>query len=220
MLLTVVVLGAGGHGAVVAECAREMGGFDVVGFLDDNADLHGSKVLGLPVLGPINALCSLPAGVEGILLAVGRNQDRLSLLQAARDRSIDRPVLIHPRAWVSPSAQIASGTFVAAGAMIGTRAVVGGACIINTGASVDHDCVIGDGVHIAPGARCAGTVTVGATSLIGMGCSIIEGIHIATGSMIAAGSVVIRDTTTGQRLAGVPARPMRVSSGTAGVSGA
>ena len=63
-------------------------------------------------------------------------------------------------------------------------------------------------MHIAPGAHLAGGVQVGAGSHIGLGASVIEGIRIGAGCLIAAGAVVVRDVADGQRVAGVPARPM------------
>jgi sugar O-acyltransferase (sialic acid O-acetyltransferase NeuD family) len=208
--MRVVILGAGGHGAVVAECVRAANQLEPLGFLDDDAALHGKQVLGLPVLGAIGALDALPAEAEGVLLAVGNNRSRVALLGTARARGVDRPVVVHPRAWVSPSAQLAAGTVVVGGAVINARALVGPACIINTCASVDHDCVLGEGVHVAPGARLAGGVRVGARSFIGMGAMVIEGVSIGEGCLVAAGAVVLRNTLPGERVAGVPARPMPI----------
>lgn len=206
--MRIVILGAGGHGAVVCDCLQAMGGFEVAGFLDDAPALHGREVLGLPVLGPIAGLGHLPAGVAAIALGIGSNQLRLRLLGMTRDRGLALPVIIHPRAWVSPSATCGAGTVVNAGAVVNTRARLGAACIVNTAASVDHDDVLGDGVHLAPGARLAGGVEVGAGSFIGMNATVIEGRRIGSRCLVAAGAVVIRDLSDDLRVAGVPAKPL------------
>ena len=210
--MRVAVLGAGGHGAVVAEAALAGGSLEPVCFLDDSAGVHGTKILGLPVVGAIGALELIPSDVTGVLLGVGNNRHRLRLLELARTRGVDRPVVIHPRACVSPSASLAGGTMVAAGAVIGTRAVIGSGCIINTGATVDHDCVLGDVVHVAPGAHLAGSVRVGSRSFIGIGACVIPGIEIGDGALVAAGAAVIRDVFPNVRVAGVPARPMDIGN--------
>lgn len=210
--MRVAVLGAGGHGAVVAEAARASGILEPVCFLDDFPAMHGSKILGLPVLGAIGTLELIPADVTGVLLGLGDNRHRSRLLELARQRGLDRPVVVHPRAFVSPSASLAGGTVVAAGAIVGTRAVIGSGCIINTGATVDHDCVLGDVVHIAPGAHLAGGVRVGTRCFIGIGSCIIQGIEIGDGALVAAGATVIGDVFPGVRVAGVPARPMDIGS--------
>lgn len=210
--MRVAVLGAGGHGAVVAEAALASGTFEPVCFLDDFAQTHGTKVLGLPVIGAIGTLELLPPEVTGVLLGLGNNRHRLRLLELARARGFDRPVVIHPRAYVSPSARLAGGTVVAAGAVIGTRTVIGSGCIINTGATVDHDCVLGDVVHVAPGAHLAGSVRVGNRSFIGIGSCVIPGIEIGDGALVAAGATVIRDVLPNVRVAGVPARPMEIGN--------
>lgn len=210
--MRVAVLGAGGHGAVVAEIARVSGTLDPVCFLDDFPAVHGTRILGIPVLGAIGALELLPPDVTGVLLGLGNNRHRAQLLELARQRGLDRPVVVHPRAVVSPSASLAGGTVVAAGAVVGTRSVIGSGCIINTGATVDHDCTLGDVVHVAPGAHLAGGIRVGARSFIGIGACVIQGIDIGEGALVAAGATVIRDVLPGVRVAGVPARPLDIGS--------
>ncbi len=208
--MRVAVIGAGGHGAVVVEIARAGAVLEPVCFIDDFTALHGSRILGLPVLGPTGDLSTLPAEVSGVLLALGNNRNRAALLALAHARGLDCPVAIHSHAWVSPSAQLAAGTVVAAGAVVSARAVVGPACIINTGASVDHDCILSTAVHVAPGAHLAGGVKIGARAFIGIGASVIQGIAIGEGALVAAGAVVVCDVLPGVRVAGVPARPMDI----------
>lgn len=90
--------------------------------------------------------------------------------------------------------------------MLGARARTGEGCIVNTGATVDHDCVLGDFVHVAPGVNLAGTVTVGDNVMIGIGASVVPGITIVAGATVGAGAVVIRDVPAGATVVGVPAR--------------
>ena len=206
--MRIVILGAGGHGAVVRECLQAAGVHEVVGFLDDDVAIHGREVIGLGVLGAIAGLERLPVGVEGVALGVGANQTRLRLLALARDRGLTLPTIIHPRAWVSPSATCGAGTVVNAGAVVNARARLGAGCIVNTGASVDHDGVVGDGVHLAPGARLAGGVEVGSGSFIGMNAAVIEGLRLGSRCMVAAGAVVIGDVADDLRVGGVPAKPL------------
>jgi acetyltransferase-like isoleucine patch superfamily enzyme len=83
---------------------------------------------------------------------------------------------------------------------------MGPAAILNTGCSVDHDCIIGEGAHIGPGVRLCGNVWVGARSLIGVGTSVRPGIRIGSDVIVGAGSSVVADIPDGSTYAGCPAR--------------
>ena len=206
--MRVVILGAGGHGRVVAECAQAIGGFELIAFLEQTDVRNGSFEFGVPVHGPLITPQQLSA--QGILLGIGQNGKRLALFAQMRAEKFSLPTLIHPRAWVSPSAVLGAATVVMANATVQTCCRLGSAVIINTNASVDHDSVISDGVHVSPGAHLAGNVFVGEGTHIGIGASVIEGIRIGAGCLIAAGAVVVRDVLDGQRVAGIPARSMKL----------
>ena len=205
--MRLVIIGAGGHGRVLAECAKAAQ-LQLLGFVDDNTALTGTSQLDLPILGTIAALEKKLVLGEGILLGIGNSAFRMRLLHAFRAAQFGVPTLIHPRAWVSPSASCGAGTVVMANATVQTGCRLGEGVIINTNASVDHDSVVSDGVHICPGAHLAGNVTVGEGTFIGIGASVIPSIRIGKGCLIAAGAVVIRDVPDGQRIAGVPASLM------------
>ena len=51
MMRPVLIIGAGGHGKVVADVLQTMGR-SIKGFLDDDPAKAGTSVLGIPVLGP------------------------------------------------------------------------------------------------------------------------------------------------------------------------
>jgi UDP-perosamine 4-acetyltransferase len=206
--MTLVVLGAGGHGRVVAETAR-LAGFTVTGFLDEDPALVGQVRLGIPILGNTASLDDENVSCENLGLGIGRNSIRLDLARRFQTRRWSLPSITHPHASCSPSATLGAGVVLMANATVQTACRIGTAVIINTNASVDHDCVLADGVHIGPGAHLAGTVTVGENTHIGIGATVIEGVRIGANCLIAAGAVVVGDVSDGQRVAGVPARPMK-----------
>ncbi len=197
----IYIVGAGGHGVVVAEIAEEVG-FQVEGFIDDNPSLVGRQVMDWKVLGGRKVI---PAGAT-VALAVGENTARADLLQEAEKSGWDLPVLIHPSSVISHSTKLGAGAIAAAHTVVNARAVIGPACILNTSSSVDHDCVLGKSVHIAPGVRLAGGVTVGDRTLIGIGSCVIPGIKIGYDCVIGAGSTVVSDIPHGSKAFGNPAR--------------
>ena len=201
-----LILGAGGHGMVVADIARSMG-YEQICFLDDRWP-GLSHVLKWPVVGKFKDLSGLLQSSDQVFAAVGDNTARLALHRSLATQGLNIPVLKHPSSVVSEEAQIGPGSVAMALVAVNASAVVGEAVILNTGCSVDHDNFIEDGVHISPGVHLAGGVSVGSCSWVGIGSSIREGITIGQDCMIGAGSVVVRDVPAASRIAGNPARPL------------
>jgi len=199
-----LILGAGGHGKVVADIARKCG-YEAIAFLDDQK--VGTRWAGCPVVGGTADLAHYPD--HELIVAVGNAAVRQSLMERAEELGQTLPVLIHPQAAVAEDVSLGAGTVVMAGAVINPGAVLGKGCIVNTCASVDHDCVLGDFVHVSVGAHVAGTVTVGSGTWIGVGSNVINNISICRDCMIGAGAVVVKPITESGVYMGVPARKKR-----------
>lgn len=195
------VLGAGGHAKVVI-ATLQAAGWEVAGVLDDAEERWGGEILGLPVRGPLEA--ALEIGIDGAVIAVGDNGARADVA-----RRIDLPwiAVAHPAAWVHASVDLGPGTVVFAGVVMQPDTAVGRHGIVNTGASVDHDCRLGDFVHVAPGAHLAGNVAVGEGALVGLGSSVMPGVRVGAWASIGAGAAVVREVERGSTVVGVPARP-------------
>ena len=205
-----LLLGAGGHARVVAETALTTGSFSRIAFLDDRCTGAAQlpDQLGWPVIGPFTAALDPHTRQQfpAVLVAIGNAAVRLQWLPRLAALGYQLPVVIHPTAWVSPSAQLSAGSVVFAQAAIQAQAVIGSGAILNTGCSVDHDAQLGDGVHICPGARLAGEVQVGDRSWIGIGSSVIQQIRIGADVTVGAGAAVVSDLPDGVTAVGVPAR--------------
>jgi len=206
--MAVVVYGAGGQARVLLELMERAGICPIAGIIDDNPDFAGTKIDGIAVLGSAEHLPSLIRvhRIHRAVIAVGNNVHRKKLADHARALGLRLPVLIHPHAYVSPTAKLGDGSVVMAGAIVSAHVTMGELGIVNTRASVDHDCLIGDCVHIAPGVTLAGGVTVGNGVLIGVGASVMPGLCIGDDSVVGAGTVVIRDVPSSTTVVGSPAR--------------
>ena len=198
-----LIIGAGGHGRVVADAAASAG-WTVAGFLDDGIS-PGTMVSGIPVLGPATALASRRSEFNQVIVAVGDATTRLGLIKHCMDAGLEVPVLVHQSAVVSSHAKLGAGTVVLAQAAINSGARIGMGVILNTGATVDHDCVLGDGVHVCPGAHLAGDVEIGKGSWIGIGSCVREGTRIGASVTVGAGSTVVADIADRQTVMGVRA---------------
>ena len=139
-----LILGAGGYGQTVAGLAAELGIYEKIAFLDDGRTGEG-------ILGTCAEYADFADGKTHMYPAFGNNTTRMQWIQELLSAGIPVPSLIHPRAYVSPTASIGMGTVVLPMAVVNTFVSVGAGCILNIGALVDHDCVLEDGVHLAPG---------------------------------------------------------------------
>jgi UDP-perosamine 4-acetyltransferase len=204
--MRIVVVGAARHAKVVMESLSASGVYEIVGLTDPDQSKWGMLLGGYLVLGGDDVLPTLRSeGVNGAIIALGDNRLRARLFEHAITLGFKMVNAIHPRSWISPSAQIGNGVAVMAGAVINADAQVGDNVIINTGATVDHDCYVGDHVHIAPGCHIGGSVQVGTGTLVGIGVSVIPDRSIGRWSIVGAGAVVVRDLPDNCVAIGVPA---------------
>ncbi len=200
----IAVIGAGGHGRVVADIAAALGYAEIV-FIDRRWPEQTSNHI-WPVISQDVAQALAPE--TDTVVAIGQCRTRLALLRDLQARRASIATLIHPAAVVSPHAIIGLGSVVMPEAVINVGARLGAGCIANTACSIDHDCQIADGVHVSPGAHLAGGVTVGEASWVGIGSAVIEGMTLGRDVMVAAGAVVTTALADGVTVYGVPARPM------------
>lgn len=198
-----IIIGASGHGKVIADIAKLNGYSDIV-FLDGDSSIK--KCAGYPVLGKETMAKELPGD---IFVAVGNAQIRKQLMEENSNRNF--PSLFHPAAVVATDVQIGEGTAVMAGAVINPNSKIGIGCIINTCASIDHDCIMGDFCHLSVGAHMCGTVKVGDNVWIGAGATVSNNISICNETTIGAGALVIKDIDNSGTYIGIPARKMKMN---------
>jgi sugar O-acyltransferase (sialic acid O-acetyltransferase NeuD family) len=196
----VVIYGGGGHAKALIELMRAEGKYRVNGVLDDHLPV-GSQILGVPVLGGGDYLLRLRAqGIGLVVNAVGGIGDitpRLKIYEKIKAAGLKVPTVVHPRAFIEQSAQLAEGQQVFFNCYVGSDVRVGYGCILNTGSILSHDCVLADFVNISPGAILAGSVQVGQRTLIGMGVTINLGVKVGNGVRIGNSAVVKADVPDG-----------------------
>jgi sugar O-acyltransferase (sialic acid O-acetyltransferase NeuD family) len=201
-----LIIGASGHGKVVADIALKMKKWRTIAFLDDNEDLKES--LGLQVIGKSADIIKYVDDSD-VFVAIGNNATREKVMTQLESAGAAIPVLVHPNAVTGEQVELGAGTVVMAGAVINSCTRIGKGCIINTGATIDHDNLIEDYVHISPGVNTAGTVTVGSKAWLGIGSKISNNVNITSGCIVGAGAVVVKDITEPGTYVGVPARRIK-----------
>jgi sugar O-acyltransferase (sialic acid O-acetyltransferase NeuD family) len=210
-----LIIGSSGHAAVLVDAIQVSGSYRIAGYLDDTM-APGTVRRGYPILGAIEnvtAVCD-EHGIADAVIAIGDNWWRRHVHEKLIKwfPPLKFPVVLHPSAVVSKSAEIGRGTAVLATCHIGPRSKVGAFCILNTGSSIDHDCEMHDYSSIGPGVFTGGLVEIGECSAIGVGASISDRISVGRHAVIGTGAVVVRNIPDLAVAYGNPARVRRSRS--------
>lgn len=210
-----------GQAKVVAELAIEQG-LELVGLIDDFPSNCGRTIQGLAVRGTGADLERLKLeGVDALLVGFGESLGRARVVERALAAGMELPNLIHESSVRYSSAVVGRGVQVFPLAHIGAGSSLADGVLVNTAAIVEHDVVLESGAVILPNAAISGRVCVGRDATIGAGATVLPDIRIGEGAVVGAGAVVIMDVLPGQRVAGVPARPLdrsKAGDGKASVS--
>ena len=198
-----VIIGAGGHGKVVADIALKIQKYEEIVFLDDNQ--NATECLGFPIVGT-SVEAEQYIDRADFFVAIGKANHRKAIMDRLEKAGAVFATLIHPNASIGKQVSIGCGTVVMAGAVINSDTLIGKGCIINTCASVDHDCRVGDYVHVSVDTHLCGTVNIGDLTLIGAGATVQNNVTICAGCIISTGAVVIRNIEEKGIYMGVPAK--------------
>ncbi len=202
------LVGASGHGKVIADIALATG-WDKVIFFDDRwPDIKNNEVW--EVAGTTQDLLSAPNEFQGALVSIGNCNIRWNIHKQLEEKGHNLATIIHPSAIISPYSKVGKGTIIMPAAILNAYATVGDSCIINTGAIVEHDCKIDNAVHIAPSVTLSGNVTIGPNSWFGVGATARQGATIGSNVTVGAGAVVIKDIEDNLIVTGCPAAPLRL----------
>jgi len=204
----VIVIGAGGHAKVLID-ALLVNCLEVLGATDTDPAQLDRCFCGVRVLGDDSILLRYPCDAIRLVNGLGSVDStvrRQRIYKKYKNLGYSFETIVHPSAVVSKDVKLSEGVQVMAGAIIQAGSSIGENTIINTRATVDHDCEIGAHVHLAPGAILSGGVKVGTGTHIGTGAVVIQNIRLGQNNLVGAGSVVVRNVSDDKKVIGVPAR--------------
>lgn len=194
-----IIIGAGGHGKVIADAALK-NGYTNICYIDDHAT---GDVMGFPIIGTTADIECLNDGSMDFIIGIGNNAVRKEL---AEKYQVNWVSIVHPSAQIAFNVRIGRGTVVMANAAVNACATIGEHCIINTGAIVEHDNVIENYVHISPNVALGGTVRIGSLTHVGIGATVKNNTEICSDCTIGAGAVVVKNIKESGTYVGVPIR--------------
>lgn len=198
-----LIIGASGHGKVVADMAIKMNKWQEIAFLDDNENIK--ETMGIKVLGNTKKAFDYIDNYD-FFVAIGNNKTRNTIQAKLKEYGANIATLIHPTAVIGKDVIFGVGTVVMAGVVINCCSQIGEGVIINTSSSIDHDCIIEDYAHISPGVNIAGTVEIGKLTWLGIGSVVSNNIDICDNCILGAGTVVVKDINEVGTYVGAPAR--------------
>ncbi|MDG2992388.1 acetyltransferase [Candidatus Synechococcus calcipolaris G9] len=213
MAKSLYLLGAGGHGRVLLD-ALQASGVQVTGILDPGLEV-GQRIYDIPVLGGDRVLESIDPATCHLVNGIGANPSiasRRQLFIKWSSQGYTFSSVIHPTAIISKQTNIAESCQIMAGAIVQAGVTLGQDVVVNTRASVDHDCVVADHCFISPGAILCGNITLEQSTFIGAGAVTLPGLHIGANSIIGAGTVVPKTIPRHWIVAGSPAQKVGVNT--------
>ena len=194
-----IIIGAGGHGKVIADAALK-NGYTNICYIDDHAT---GDVMGFPIIGTSADIERLNDGIADFIIGIGNNAVRKAIVE---EYNVNWVSIVHPSAQIAFNAEIGKGTAIMANAVVNVCAKVGEHCIINTGAIVEHDNVIENYAHISPNVALGGTVRIGSLTHVGIGATVKNNTEICSDCTIGAGAVVVKNIKEPGTYVGVPIR--------------
>ncbi len=201
-----IIIGASGHGKVVADIAIKLNQWQDIVFLDD--DKFKKRCMGLKIEGNVASAFTYTKNAD-FFVAIGNNSIREEIQERLIFEKQSVISLIHPTAVIGSDVEIGYGTVVMAGVIINSSTTIGNGCVINTSSSIDHDNIIENYVHISPGVRTAGNVSIGKSTWLGIGSVVSNNITIYKNSIIGAGTIVIKDIAESGTYIGIPSRRVK-----------
>ncbi|WP_372756417.1 acetyltransferase [Mariniflexile sp.] len=209
----VVVIGASGHAKVIIDIIERQNLYTIVGLLDSYKP-KGFKVFDYEVIGSETMIPELldKKQIEGGIIAIGDNGIRISMANKIATLSPDFIYIsaIHPLAAIGKNVVIGEGTVVVAGAIINTSTIIKKHVIINTKASIGHDCTLDDFVSIAPGATIGGNVIIQYGAIIALGSNVLGNCTIGKHALIGSGAVVTKNVPDNTVVYGIPANKVKM----------
>ena len=213
---SVVIVGAGGFGREVLEIFKAQNKisktWDILGFIDEDKQLHGKIMNGYPVLGSLNWLREHNNNNLGCVCTIGTCETRKQVVEKLQEIGVNFYNAIHPSVIMSDFVELGKDAIICAGSVLTVNIKIGDHVSIDTNCTIAHDAVIGSYCRLNPGVKINGNNHLGEGVYVGTGATFIQGISVGSWSTIGAGAVVIEHIPEKVVAVGVPAKVIKRKS--------
>jgi sugar O-acyltransferase (sialic acid O-acetyltransferase NeuD family) len=207
--LRIAIVGAGTYGQVFESYIRSQEPWEIAGFIDDDPEVAIPLSHKYPYLGSIEDAIVGAQHIDGVIIPIGENSVRTSLLRQFRQAGFSTPSFIHSAAHIGPDVKIEGTLYALPFATVMPWAILGDGVILSMNCSVAHHTALGTGVFVSTGANVGASIEIGSGSVIGIGATVMTGVtSVGLDSVVGAGAVVIRDVLPGSTVVGVPAKTL------------
>lgn len=204
------IVGVGGFGREVAWLVERINAveptWDLLGFVDDKVETHGTVVNGYPVIGDCAWLTKQDTDTY-VIVAIGASKTRRKLVESMS--GVKFATLVDPTAVISESVTMGEGCIIYAGSILTVNVTLGSHVIVNLDCTVGHDAFLGDYTTLYPSVNVSGATHLGVCVEMGTGSQIIQGISVGYSTIVGAGSVVVKELPSKCTAVGSPARPIK-----------
>ncbi len=202
-----LLVAASGLGREVLAVVQSTGSHRVVGFVDDDANLQGVLVDGVPVVGGLAAVTEHPDA--SLLLCSGHGTVRRRLAGRLADYGIDRErfvTVVDPSARLAKSTQVGTGCILLAGCVATTAVTMGDHVVLMPHVVLTHDNRVDDYATVCANVSLGGKVRVETEAYLGTNASVREGLTVGERSTLGMGSALLSNLPADEVWVGAPAR--------------
>jgi len=208
----IVVYGSGGFAREVVHLIEDINErratWEVLGYVDDNAENHGEVINDLPVLGGYDWLKEQES--IAVVMGIGSPNAKKAIAKKLENlESVTFPNLIHPSVKYSRYNTIGKGNVICEGSILTTNIDIQDFVTINLNCTIGHDVITGSYTTILPNASVSGNVVFEERVDFGTNATIIQGVRIGEGTIVGAGAVVVKDLPAKCTAVGMPAKPIK-----------
>lgn len=205
----ILIIGAGGIGREVAWIIEQINEvkktFNILGFIDDNIEIHGSNINGYVVLGGVDYLLNMDKNIC-VVCAIADYKIKKSIIEKLKLKEFQYPSIVHPDVNIDNTNIIGKGCIIYPAVIITTNTQIGEYVIISPKCGIGHESVIKNYCSILWGVNISGKVKLEEGCLIGSGTTIIQGLRVGKGAIVGAGTVVIKEIPNDCTSVGNPAK--------------
>src|SRR5690554_1183784 len=204
-----IIVGAGTYGQVYAEYLKEK--YEILGFIDDDTNLHNTEINGIKVLGNFNYLIVNLHKETNVFIPIGNNKVRVDLLNKVIASGFKTPNFIHKNTWIHSSVKIGKCVYILPGTQIMPLTEIKDFVLISMGVNIAHHTTIEQGCFLSQGSNIGASIKFKENVFCGIGSTVMTGVNtVGKGSLIGAGAVIIKDVPDGATVVGNPGRIIKI----------